>query len=51
MKIGQNESRVEKTKHSKTQQTFSGTRQKWKWKKTKQNIEQKRLKNKIKTDL
>ena len=34
MKIGQNESGVEKTKHMKTQQKNNGTRQKWKWKKT-----------------
>ena len=33
MKIIQIESRVEKTKHSKTQQKNSGTRQKLRWKK------------------
>ena len=37
--ISQNESRVEKTKHRKTQQDSSGTIQKWKWKKTKQKFE------------
>ena len=34
MKIIQIVSRVEKTKHRKTQQKNNGTRQKWKWKKT-----------------
>ena len=41
MKIGQKESRVEKIKHRKTQQKNSETRQKWKWKQTKQKFEPK----------